>query len=357
MRRASLSRVAPAVKRGAARQRADATLRSRPPAPPIDSLAASEARAVMSPETPRILYLAGLGRSGSTLLDSILDQIDGIFTAGEIHYLWDRSLGEDRLCACGEPFSRCPLWREVMAAFHAGGEPVDARRLVALREGVTPFGALAGRFRSRPAGERRDLAPYLAAMARLYRAIHRVTGCRAIVDSSKSPAWGWLVESLPGFRFAAVQVVRDARASAYAWSKEMVYDPSGDEPMLMTRMSAARSARQWVKWNLAAELLWRRWPGGYLRLRYEDFVAAPQRVVAEVARLALDEAPGALPFRGAAEVELRASHSMAGNPSRFQSGVVALRRDEAWRERLPRRQRRLVTALTWPLLVRYGYPL
>jgi hypothetical protein len=306
---------------------------------------------------PRILYLTGLGRSGSTLLDNILDQIDGVFTAGELHYVWDRSLGEDRLCACGEPFSRCPRWREVMAAFDADGEPVDPRRLAEIRERFTPLAALASRARGRAAAEQTELAPYVAAMARLYRAIHRITGCRAIVDSSKSPAWGYLVESLPGFEFAAVHVLRDARASAYAWSKQMVYDPSGDEPMLMTQMSAIRSSRLWLKWNVAAELLWRRWPGGYLRLRYEDFVAEPRRVVGEVARLALGEAPAALPFRGPAEVEMRTNHSLAGNPSRFKTGTVALRHDEAWRARLSRRHHLLVTALTWPLLMRYGYRL
>jgi hypothetical protein len=34
---------------------------------------------------------------------------------------------------------------------------------------------------------------------------------------------------------------------------------------------------------------------------------------------------------------------------------VTLRRDDAWRERLDPRSRRLVTSLTAPLMVRYGY--
>lgn len=311
----------------------------------------------MSSSPPRILYLAGLGRSGSTLLDNILDQIDGIFTAGELHYLWDRSLVDNRLCACGEPFESCPLWREVMAAFDADGAPVDPQRLVAIRESFTPFAALAGRLRGRSAAARAELAPYVEAMGRLYRAIHRVTGCRAIVDSSKSPAWGYLVESLPGFDFAVAQVLRDARAAAFAWSKRKVYDPSGETPMMMTQMSASRSARQWLKWNLATELLWRRWPGGYLRLRYEDFVAEPRRAVEQVAGLALGETPNELPFRGATEVDLGVNHSVAGNPSRFKTGAVTLRSDDVWRRELGRRDHALVTAMTWPLLVRYGYRL
>ena len=42
---------------------------------------------------------------------------------------------------------------------------------------------------------------------------------------------------------------------------------------------------------------------------------------------------------------------------RFTIGTVPLRRDEAWRRSLPKGQRRLVGALTAPLLSAYGYPL
>jgi hypothetical protein len=40
---------------------------------------------------------------------------------------------------------------------------------------------------------------------------------------------------------------------------------------------------------------------------------------------------------------------------RFQTGRVRLRRDDSWRTRLAPAERRLVTALTLPLLRRHGY--
>jgi hypothetical protein len=54
-------------------------------------------------------------------------------------------------------------------------------------------------------------------------------------------------------------------------------------------------------------------------------------------------------------VLLSPSHTVAGNPMRFRTGPTQLRRDDAWRTELPRGRRRLVTALTAPLLARYGY--
>ena len=56
-------------------------------------------------------------------------------------------------------------------------------------------------------------------------------------------------------------------------------------------------------------------------------------------------------------LDLPQSHGVAGNPSRFEHGVVSVRADEAWRERLPASDRRMVTAVTAPWLLRYGYPL
>jgi hypothetical protein len=62
------------------------------------------------------------------------------------------------------------------------------------------------------------------------------------------------------------------------------------------------------------------------------------------------------PFAGPAEVHLAPAHGVAGNPSRFTTGTVALRMDDAWRSELGDADRRVITALTWPLLLRHRYP-
>ena len=87
--------------------------------------------------TVRVLYMAGTGRSGSTLLARILDRADGVVAAGELRYLWQRGLLEDRVCGCGEPFSRCPFWTEVIDRGFGGRQHVDARELVATQRTLT----------------------------------------------------------------------------------------------------------------------------------------------------------------------------------------------------------------------------
>ena len=48
-------------------------------------------------------------------------------------------------------------------------------------------------------------------------------------------------------------------------------------------------------------------------------------------------------------------HSIAGNPDRLRAGPVEVRLDDGWKREMMPVDRRLVTALTWPLLSRYGY--
>src|SRR5205085_9431203 len=82
-------------------------------------------------ERVRVLYVAGTGRSGSTLLARILGRADSVFAAGELRYVWQRGLLEDRVCGCGEPFSRCPFWSEVVDRAFGGRRGVDAAGVAA----------------------------------------------------------------------------------------------------------------------------------------------------------------------------------------------------------------------------------
>jgi hypothetical protein len=54
-------------------------------------------------------------------------------------------------------------------------------------------------------------------------------------------------------------------------------------------------------------------------------------------------------------VHLGPSHGVAGSRTRFTTGRIELELDDAWRSTLPRAARRVVTAVTLPQLVGYGY--
>jgi uncharacterized protein YndB with AHSA1/START domain len=46
---------------------------------------------------------------------------------------------------------------------------------------------------------------------------------------------------------------------------------------------------------------------------------------------------------------------VSGNPSRFKTGNIDLRPDEEWKVKMRGADKNVVTALTAPLLLKYGY--
>jgi hypothetical protein len=302
----------------------------------------------------KVLYVVGLGRSGSTILSNSLGQIPGFFSGGELNFIWRHNVLENRLCGCGRPFRECPVWTRVMDQAFGGMDGVDPRAMMRLQN-------LGTRTRHIPMmltkGGRRSLAQrlekLLIAYGRLYEAIGAVTGSRVIVDSSKEPAHGFAMSMVPGVDFCALHLVRDPRAAAYSWSKKKP-QPDTNTRDFMVRFSPAKSSALWGSWNASAGALWRRAPDRYLRLRYEDFVADPRESFEKILALVGEPAAGP-PLVGDREVKLGVSHTVSGNPNRFETGAVELRTDREWISRMKPRDKALVTALTLPLMKHYGY--
>ncbi len=309
----------------------------------------------MSDERVKVLYVVGLGRSGSTILSNSLGQVGGYFSAGELNFIWRHNVIENRLCGCGRPFHECPVWTRVMEEAFGGMDAVDPREMMRLQ-------SLGTRTRHIPLmltdrGDRilkERLEKLLINYGRLYAAIGAVTGSRVILDSSKEPAHGYAMSLVPGVDFRVVHLIRDPRAAAYSWLKKKP-QPDSEEIEHMVRFSPAKSAALWDAWNASAEALWRRSPEKYLRLRYEDFVAEPRASLERI--LWLVGVTAELPLAGEREVSLGVSHTVSGNPNRFETGAVELRPDHEWISNMSPRDRTLVTALTLPLLPRYDYPI
>ncbi len=312
----------------------------------------------MHGERVRVLYVGGLGRSGSTLIERLIGQLPGVCPVGELVHLWDRGIVEGERCGCGVPFRQCPFWQQVGAAAFSSWDEVDVSRVAALRSRVDRnrvIPALAVRRLRSPL--RRMLDEYTSYYARLYAAIAQVSGCELIVDSSKHPSLAHCLRWQPDIDFRVLHLIRDSRAVAYSWSRQ-VRRPDADSESYMTRYSPAMAAGQWNAQNAAFHLL-PRLGCPTMRLRYEDFIASPEVTMSRITSFAGLPGRTAYPFLGgdgaACWAQLDSAHTVSGNPMRFATGQIPIRRDERWRTGMTRSQRHAVTALTLPLLAGYRY--
>ena len=307
----------------------------------------------------KVLYIMSWGRSGSTLLDNLLGEVPGFFSAGELHRLWERGLLQNSRCGCGLEVSRCPVWKEVV---HRVG--VDAQRSGFVPEPRTIANYRADTLRvrntrrllrlARQTDLDHDLAWYVTTVSSLYRNVAEVTGATVIVDSTKSPADAAILRAVSGVEPFFIHLVRDPRAVAHSWQRErLLTDLSQPRPMV--RHPPAGSTMSWLAWNLGAESVRRAYPAGTSMLvRYEDFVSEPKSTIQEIIGL-LDEPDRELSFLQGFTAKLEVNHTVSGNPSRYAVGSVELRADTEWTRELPSRDRALATAIALPLLRRYGY--
>jgi hypothetical protein len=263
----------------------------------------------------------------------------------------------DEHCGCGEQFSGCPFWRRVGEAGFGGWDKVDVGRIEELQRRVdrTRFIPLLAAPPLMPPGFRRALDEYLTYYERLYAAIGEVTGCRAVVDSSKHASLAFCLARSP-LSVRVVHLVRDPRSVACSWTRRVSRDVVAGT--YMRTQAAARTALQWGTQNVGMDLL-ASTGVPVLRVRYEDLVAAPRAVLREIAAFAGLPRAGGFAFLGGDGrtrwADLGPAHAVSGNRMRFATGRVEIYRDDTWRTALPPRTRVGVSALTMPWLARYGY--
>mgnify|MGYP001821738149 CR=1 FL=1 len=307
----------------------------------------------MSDDRIKVLFIAGAGRSGSTLLHNVLGQLDGYVAVGEIREIWRRGILGNWRCGCDTPFHGCEFWNEVIGAAYGGAAGLDATRLAALTEQLRVKdlpATLIPSLRNRILLQLDDL---LRALEKLFVAIHDVTGSSVIVDSSKNPSFGYLLHAIPRLDVFDLHLVRHPAAVAFSWQRRKDFE-SGRK---MPRQRPAKSAAQWMGRNVGVERFIRPGSRHFAGLRYEDFIAEPVRWLDAITQWLGESAPAHAVLDGNAVELTEPGHSVFGNQTRFHSGTVQLRRDDRWIAQMEARDVREVALITWPLLAKYRYAL
>lgn len=296
----------------------------------------------------KVIYITGVGRSGSTLLGNVLGQGDQVSNCGELGLLWQRGLLNNEPCGCGKPFGQCEVWQPVVQALQTESLVDEARQMAAALEQI---------------GHTRRFVSYLLfgisanpnviqRLGLLYPAIQRALDAKVLVDTSKWPAYALLMGQLPALEVLYIHLVRDPRAVAFSYQRRKQRPETG-EPM--QQMGHVKTGALWLVWNLFIELfaLFGRFHGRKVRVHYEDFVQDPEKYTREI--LAQAGCSVDVIFLEGPALVLQPGHTVSGNPDRFKTGLTEIRMDAAWEKQMPGFSRLKVLLLTWPLALAYGY--
>lgn len=275
---------------------------------------------------PRVLYVLGYGRSGSTVLGMALGQHSDLVNLGEISTLPTFVPGPThippRACACLQPLDQCPYWVGV------------ARRLgsmSALADNGTTLSPSMGWRRYAPwlpePGE--ELPRWADAAASLYRATIEEAGAQLAVDTSKGAPRAWWL-----WRSGAVDLT-------FVWLTR------GLEDVVRSQIRHGRGAlRTGISWRLAqrqvAQLVRRLERAGIevKRVGYEELTRDPRRVLSEILALV------GLPWNEAV-LTPDPQHTIGGEHEGKMRGKQAIQASGRTRPALPLGARLAVKLFDW----------
>ena len=302
-------------------------------------------------EPIKVLYVIGKGRSGSTLVDMLLGEMEGWCSTGELWRVWSRGMIDGEPCGCGVSIPDCSIWKPVLEAARGSATPQESEawRLRALRwhTGHRVWNA------DESVKDWPELAQWIEVFAKLYTELAQKTDAKVIVDSSKWPLHPGLFGLIPGIEPYALQLVRDPRAVAYSWQRKKAYLGS-DKQRWMKRFPAWHSGLSWSARQMMCEAVKSRLGDRSMTLRYESLMQDPSGALTEVSSL-MGEPHPSLEFLDGKMARLGTHHTVGGNPNRFERGPVELREDEKWKAEGSSIDRMLLLALTGPFRQRYGY--
>lgn len=220
----------------------------------------------------KVLYIAGYGRSGSTVLDVILGNHPDVVSVGELTYLVDDWNASGRRCACGASYPDCRFWGGLSGVASLSEETAQTVRTVERRRATVPvlLDAVSERVKEKYRRFQRGLFSYLS----------ETTGASIMVDSSKSAGDAALrfyaLSQIAGLDVYVLHLVRDGRAtlaSCVQKGSNWALEGHAEQP----RIPGLRAVAGWTLANLWVLGLSNKYlrPNRYLRVRFEDLTAHP----------------------------------------------------------------------------------
>jgi hypothetical protein len=271
-----------------------------------------------------IVFIAGSGRSGSTILGKLLDQGDTTTHIGEIRYFAQIGYRENRECECGEKLRSCPFWGPIISQM---SQQFDLLKISEISKGLQRNLNL---YISDITSSKVFIPSiYIEFIDSLYSLIFEKTKSKYIIDSTKFPIHLESLYRTDSFDMRVIHLTRDPRSVANSWSKKKQTNEGPSSNFIGTRLPW-KVALSWRMCNVVTSQYRAKVPF-FSHNRWEDITTYPSQSVGQIIH-ELDLELSAPQFSRDNDVNLKSGHAFWGNSSRRLHGTTKILRDAGLQE-------------------------
>lgn len=273
----------------------------------------------------KVIYIAAIGHSGSTILDLFLETAPNCFSVGELKQLQD-FCDQNKSVDTGIPLQDSEMWGGFCANIteYLSSPDTESGRLQKGLQMILPK-----LFEVKSQYDNHKL------FADIRKRVEELKDerIRTIIDSSKDPHRLASLHQDKRVNMKVIHLIRSPWGVAYSHIKD-------NRGLLL-------GCWRWVRTNLliAWYLFWYTSSDNYLRIFYEDFCADSRK---ESDRITERFNLPAVPCNYIKEINNQTSYRFAGNSLRYKE-IQEIKEDESWKEELSWYQKIIVGILCGPL--------
>jgi len=267
-----------------------------------------------------LIYLLGAGRSGTTLLATLLNNHEDIETLGEMHQFIEYVV-EDKDCSCGEKLSSCSTWN--LSPSLPGSDVKDQRLYCENKESHKNIPSL---ILSRKENKR-----YNSIQERIFSSVSEHRKSKWYLDSSKYIARYLLLKKSKKLNIKGIYMVRDPRGVINSFSKKVQTSKRPLSAILYYNLI-----------NFFGELV-SRTNKDILKIKYEDLVESPEQVLDEIYKHVFGSSKASVKMPEYSTMP----HIVGGNRIKTKK-KIHLSKDTDWHRNIPRARQVMYYYLCFP---------
>lgn len=264
----------------------------------------------------KVLYIVSNGRSGSTLLQMLLNIHKNIFTVGEIQEL-PNELKKNGICGCKRKISLCKFWQKVLRNNKTNLNRINYFRKKSGSGKVIRLSFLFKIFFKKIIKTDSYINQNLLLFKKIYLNIN--PSKKMIVDSSKDPYRLFYLLCSSSFEIFPIHIKKNPQAFVYSMSKK---NQSNTYKIL-------RLSLKYLIENYIIRLVCRNYSKNFIEISYEELAKNPTKVINNILRnLKLDK----INSQKIKNFRKKINHAISGNEMKFKNDRIKY--DNKWKKNM-----------------------